>query len=105
MEVKPGHSSTRTLQPVTAEKWKTTSLAKLVTENWLIIDVENNSVKSLPSSVCQKYEDRINSVKVFKKLGVVREAEDCNMHLQYWMLKEKPMKLHMIYYLKRKGSQ
>ena len=29
-EVKTGHSSTRTLQLVTAEKWKTTSLAKLL---------------------------------------------------------------------------
>ena len=51
-EVKTGHSSTRTLQPVTAEKWKTTSLAKFRAENWLIIDTENNLVKSLHCSVC-----------------------------------------------------
>ena len=50
-EVKTGHSSTRTLQPVTAEKWKTTSLAKFCAENWLITDIENNFVKSLHCSV------------------------------------------------------
>ena len=67
MEVKTGHSSTRTLQPVIAEKWKTTSLAKFGVENWLIIDVENNLVKSLCCSVCQKYEDRIISIKGFQE--------------------------------------
>ena len=77
-EVRTGHSSTRTLQPVTAEKWKTTSLAKFGAENWLIIDVENNLVKSLRCRVCQKYEDRITLVKRFRELGVVREADDCN---------------------------
>ena len=49
------------------EKWKTTSLAKFGVENWLIIDVENNSVKSLRCNVCQKNEDRITSVKGFQE--------------------------------------
>ena len=66
-EVKTGHSSAGTLQPVNGEKWKTTSLAKFGVENWLIIDVENNSVKSLRCNVCQKNEDRITSVKDFQE--------------------------------------
>ena len=66
-KVKTGHSSTRTLQPVTTEKWKTTSLAEFGAENQLIIDVGNNLVKSLCCSVCQKYGDRIASVKGFQE--------------------------------------
>ena len=66
-EVKTDHSSTRNQQPVTVEKWKTTSLAKFGGERWLIIDVENNLAKSLRCSVCQKYEDRITSVKGFQE--------------------------------------
>ena len=67
-EVKTDHSSTRNQQPVTVEKWKTTSLAKFGAERWLIIDVENNLAKSLRCSACQKYEDRITSVKGFQEI-------------------------------------
>ena len=40
---------------------------KIVAENWLIIDVENNLVKSLRCSICQKYDERITSVKGFQE--------------------------------------
>ena len=52
---------------MTAEKWKTTSLVKFGSENWLIIGVENNLVKSLRCRVCQKYEGRITTVKGFQE--------------------------------------
>ena len=67
-EIKTGHSSARTIQPVTAEKWQTTSLAKFGAENWLIINVENKLVKSFYCSVCQKYEDNLG--KGFRRILV-----------------------------------
>ena len=73
-KVKTGHRSTRTFQPVTAEKMKTTSPMKFGSENWFIIGVENNLVKSLRCSVCQKYEDRITSVKGFQENWCCEES-------------------------------
>ena len=62
-------SKIRTLQVGTAEKWKTTSLAKYDADNWLIIDADekNKLVKTLRCSICSKYEHRITSVKGFQE--------------------------------------
>ena len=57
----------RKLQPATAEKWKTTSLAKYSAEDWLIINVdkEKKQVSSMNCKICQQFEDRITCIKGF----------------------------------------
>ena len=62
-------TSTRTLLTFTAEKWKSTSLAKYNADEWLVInsDKESKAVTSLNCSVCTKYIDRIMSTKGFQQ--------------------------------------
>ena len=57
----------RMLQATTANKWKTTSLAKYSADEWLIIntDESGNLVKSMQCSTCTMFEKNINSLKGF----------------------------------------
>ena len=61
-------STTRKLQVSTAEKWKSTTLAKYNADEWLIIN-ENNAnkgfVKTLKCATCMKFRERIISMKGF----------------------------------------
>ena len=62
-------TSTRTLLTLTAEKWKSTSLAKYNADDWLVINTEkeSNVVTLLNCSVCHKYVDRIMFTKGFQQ--------------------------------------
>ena len=58
----------QTLQNRTAEKWKTTSLAKYNSEAWLIVNEDQSNtdlVASFNCRVCRQFEDQISLVKGF----------------------------------------
>ena len=57
---------TRKLFALTAEKWKSTSLAKYNANEWLIINADNTgSVNSMKCVTCEKFRDRIIGIKAF----------------------------------------
>ena len=58
-------SLTRTLSVKTAENWKTTSLAKYNTSDWLILNVSNGLVTLMKCATCSEFEDKIISMKGF----------------------------------------
>ena len=60
-------SSSRILLCSTAEKWKSTSLAKYNAEDWLVVntDAKSTLVTSMNCAICQKFEERITSIKGF----------------------------------------
>ena len=59
--------SSRILHVATAEKWKTTKLAKYNAEEWLEIikDVNTGVVISLKCSMCKKFKSYIEGIKGF----------------------------------------
>ena len=59
--------SLRILHVATAEKWKTTKLAKYNAEEWLEIikDVNTGVVISLKCSMCKKFKSYIEGIKGF----------------------------------------
>ena len=61
-------ATTRTLQAATAEKRKTTSLAKYNATDWLVVNIDKstNLVTSLNCSVCTKFLDKISCIKGFQ---------------------------------------
>ena len=65
-------SSLRTLQVVTAEKWKTTKLAQYNADEWLEIVKEHSSgqVSTLKCSICKKYKSNIEGIKGFNNQWV-----------------------------------
>ena len=98
-------ASKRTLQPATAEKWKTTSLAKYDAENWLIVNINTDTklVESLKCAVCTKFEGKISSVKGFN----YQWSRDESTRLQHAAALEHvngdPHKLAYDLFLKNKG--
>ena len=98
-------ASKRTLQPATAEKWKTTSLAKYDAENWLIVNINTDTklVESLKCAVCTKFEGKISSVKGFN----YQWSRDGSTRLQHAAALEHvngdPHKLAYNLFLKNKG--
>ena len=98
-------ASKRTLQPATAEQWKTTSLAKYDAENWLIVNINADTklVESLKCAVCTKFEGKINSLKGFN----YQWSRDGSTRLQHSAALEHvngdPHKLAYDFFLKNKG--
>ena len=91
--------SGRTLQTATAEKWKSTSLAKYNTDDWLVnVKKSTNLVKSFNFSVSTKFIDRISSIKGFqiqwlkdssKRLqhsAVLKHAESTSHKRSFWFV-------------------
>ena len=74
-------NSGRTPQSATAERWKSTSLAKYNADDWLVVNIEKttNLVKSFNYSVCTKFIDIISSIKGFQ----MRWCEDGSKRLQH----------------------
>ena len=60
-------SSSRILQVATAEKWKSSSLAKFSAPEWLVVNTDESKkyVVSMQCSTCTKYKNEIMSLKGF----------------------------------------
>ena len=74
-------TTTRILQAATAEKWKTTSLAKYNATDWLVVNIDKstNLVTSLNCLVCTKFLDKISCIKGFQ----MQWCEDGSKRLQH----------------------
>ena len=99
----------RTLQTRTAEKWKTTSLAKYNIEAWLVVNenqLNTDLVAFFNCRICRKFEDQMSLIKGFNQtwtkegskrllLNAAKEHVECEPHKKAFDLRFQDERLTM----------
>ena len=95
----------RKLQGSTAEKWKTTSLAKYSAEEWLIVNIDASTklVGSMNCKICQQFEDRISSIKGFAYNWLREGSKRLLLHAAIEHAEGEPHKKAFDLYLRSRG--
>lgn len=96
---------TRNLSLLAANKWKETTLAKYMANEWLVLNTADNStVARLNCSVCKKYSEKIKGMKQFSHAWAFDGSTNLRLSNAQDHATGEPHKRALELYLKERGT-